>query len=230
MKLFFKSPNNTKYFKHTLFGVILVYSMSYAQADCLTVSSNLFEDFKDCLILAKKGKTKAQFNLGVMYYLGEGVTQDYKEAFKWCQKSAEQRNVEAQFNLGSLYYRGEGVAQDYKEALKWYQKLAEQGNSRAQFNLGVMYDHGEGVAENYSEAIKWYKKSAEQGYVDAQFNLEKLTIDYKEAVKNLSLLRSRKNTKVTPDKKLIVRRGEINNSLVSTIKESWQAEGSLPLS
>ena len=32
----------------------------------------------------------AQFNLGVMYARGEGVTQDFKKAKKWWQKAADQ--------------------------------------------------------------------------------------------------------------------------------------------
>ena len=37
--------------------------------------------------LAEQGDAKAQYNLGVMYDNGKGVTQDYKEAVKWYRKS-----------------------------------------------------------------------------------------------------------------------------------------------
>ncbi len=39
--------------------------------------------------LAKQGNAKAQNNLGVMYYNGQGVPQDYAEAVKWWRKAAE---------------------------------------------------------------------------------------------------------------------------------------------
>ena len=39
---------------------------------------------------AEQGDAKAQFNLALRYYKGEGVTQDYAEAAKWYRKAAEQ--------------------------------------------------------------------------------------------------------------------------------------------
>jgi hypothetical protein len=61
----------------------------------------------------------AQNNLGVMYYNGYGVSQNYKEAFKWYIKAAEQGIALAQYNLGAMYANGDGVTQDFKEAYKW---------------------------------------------------------------------------------------------------------------
>ena len=37
---------------------------------------------------AKQGNAQAQFNLGVMYSSGEGVTRDAKQAVYWYQKDA----------------------------------------------------------------------------------------------------------------------------------------------
>jgi len=42
------------------------------------------------LQLANKNELDAQFNLGVMYFKGEGVLKNYKEAAKWYRKAAEQ--------------------------------------------------------------------------------------------------------------------------------------------
>ena len=49
---------------------------------------------------AEQGHANAQFNLGVMYDKGEGVTRDAKQAVYWVQKAAEQGFAEAQTNLG----------------------------------------------------------------------------------------------------------------------------------
>ena len=116
----------------------------------------------------------AQFNLGYMYDIGEGVTQDKVEAVKWYRKAAEQGHSDAQCNLGLMYDNGEGVAEDKFEAVKWYRKAAKQGLARAQFNLGKKYDKGEGVAQNKFEAVKWYRKAAEQGNIDAKIRLKEL--------------------------------------------------------
>ena len=56
-------------------------------------------NFNDLLDDATQGKITAQNNLAGMYYLGEGVVQDYAKAFEWYSKSAVQGNAEAQFNL-----------------------------------------------------------------------------------------------------------------------------------
>jgi len=40
-------------------------------------------DVDDCRVRAEQGESLAQFNLGQLYYDGQGVIQDYKEAVKW---------------------------------------------------------------------------------------------------------------------------------------------------
>lgn len=127
--------------------------------------------FKKFYSLAQKGYPEAQYNLGVMYYYGYGVTRSYTEAAKWYKKAAEQGFLEAQYTLGIMYYYGYGVTRSYTEAFKWYKKAAEQGYPEAQHNLGVMYTNGHGVTQSYAEAFKWYKKAAEQGAALAQNNL-----------------------------------------------------------
>ena len=42
------------------------------------------------LPLAEKGNANAQYDLGMMYRNGQGVTQDYTEAFKWSRLAAAQ--------------------------------------------------------------------------------------------------------------------------------------------
>ena len=120
--------------------------------------------------LAEQGDAKAQYNLGVMYGNGEGVTQDDKEAVKWYRKSAEQGNAIAQYNLGVMYANGEGVTQDYKEAVKWYRKSAEQGHARAQFALGVKYAMGQGVLLDDVYAHMWFNIAVSNGDDDAMKN------------------------------------------------------------
>ncbi len=120
---------------------------------------------------AEQGHASAQYNLGVMYDNGEGVTQDASEAVRWTRKAAEQGDAWAQTNLGWMYANGEGVIQDASEAVRWYRKAAEQGHASAQTNLGVMYANGKGVIEDDSEVVRWTRKAAEQGHASAQYNL-----------------------------------------------------------
>ena len=110
--------------------------------------------------LAEQGDAEAQYNLGVIYDRGQGVTQDYAEAVKWYRKAAEQGDARAQGNLGVMYSTGRGVPQDYAEAAKWFRKAAEQGWADAQHNLGLMHGNGQGVPEDYVQAHMWYNLAA----------------------------------------------------------------------
>ena len=127
---------------------------------------------------ADRGNVNAQFNLGGMYYKGEGVTQDYTKALKWFSKAAEQGHVFAQIYLGNMYRYGEGVTKDYKKAIYWYTQaakqrsiIAEQGSALAQAGLGDMHYNGEGVTQDYAKAAEWYCMAAERGFVGAQYSL-----------------------------------------------------------
>jgi len=127
-----------------------------------------FDDLHDLAIL---DNAEAQFKLAVMYDMGEGVKQDYKQAVYWYTKAAEQEHSESQFNLAIMYYKGLGVKQDYSQAFYWYKKAAEQGHSYAQYNLAEMYISGEGAQMNYKEAINWLLRASKQGASRAQFKL-----------------------------------------------------------
>ena len=117
--------------------------------------------------LAEEGRVEAEFQLGVMYFLGVGVPQDVVEAVKWYQKAAEQGHVVAQVMVALQHE----TMRDHAEAAKWYRKAADQGNADAQYSLGVLYDRGQGVPQDDAEAVRLYHLAAEQGLADAQLNL-----------------------------------------------------------
>ena len=117
---------------------------------------------------AVAGDAVAQYNLGVMYYEGQGVEQNFKDAAKWFRKAAEQENAIAQINLGLMYLRGKGVPEDLKEAAKWFRKAAEQGNAMAQHSLGFMYGKGDGVLQDDVTAYAWWDISAANGQEKAK--------------------------------------------------------------
>ncbi len=110
--------------------------------------------------LAERGDAEAQFALGSLYFKGQGVTQDYREAAKWYRLGAEQGKAAAQTALGSMYFRGQGVARDYQEAARWYRLAAEQGNAAAQTALASMYYLGQGVPKDHMRAYMWFSLAA----------------------------------------------------------------------
>ncbi|MFT4852295.1 MAG: TPR repeat protein [Candidatus Azotimanducaceae bacterium] len=129
------------------------------------------EAFRDALRTAQQGDPVDQTNLGVMYEMGQGVSQNEPEAVVWYRKAADQGYAKAQYYLGINYRDGIGVTQNNTEAMKWYRKATDHGYAPAQHNLAFMYESGEGVTQNYPEAVKWYRKAADQDYAEAQTNL-----------------------------------------------------------
>jgi uncharacterized protein len=71
--------------------------------------------------LADQGNARAQFSIGRMYYIGQGVPRDNAKADAWYRKAADQGFDYAQFNLGVAYEDGGlGVPQDYALAHMWF--------------------------------------------------------------------------------------------------------------
>ena len=122
----------------------------------------------------------AQYNLGLMYYNGQGVKMDYKKAFYWFKKSAEQGNAQAQILLGEIYQTGYGgTPQDEKKALYWFKKSAENGNPQGMAQYGTMLYNGSGGARlDKNKGLYYLKKSARMGNQDAQFYLNYVNIKY----------------------------------------------------
>jgi TPR repeat protein len=83
---------------------------------------------KEWRSLAEAGNVFAQFDLGLMYDIGQGVPQDNKEAVKWYELAADQGYPDAQVALGSTYAKGRGVLQNYIRAHMWFNISAANGN------------------------------------------------------------------------------------------------------
>jgi TPR repeat protein len=139
--------------------------------------------------LAEKGDANAQYNVGLLYARGQGVTQDFKEAAEWYRRAAEQGVPAAQYNLGVMYSNGEGVNQDPAEARKWFTKAAEKGVREAESGLEALPAEP-GAFRDFGEAEKWYRQAAEKGVASAQFNLgvmydlgQGVSRNYEEAAK-----------------------------------------------
>lgn len=129
----------------------------------------------------------APFNLGIMYYKGEGTPVNKQKACEWFLRGALLGDTGAQANVGTCYYTGQGMQQDLPEALRWFSLAATDGNRAAQFLLGEMYSDGQGIELNLSLAKEWYEKSAAQGHQGAQKKLAKLKSSWDTPYKQLTV-------------------------------------------
>ncbi|MBQ6142317.1 MAG: sel1 repeat family protein [Kiritimatiellae bacterium] len=101
---------------------------------------------------------KSVYDLGIRYYFGFGVDQDYAEAARVWQAAANHGHAYAQYGLGVCYFTGHGVKQDLAEAVKWWKKAAAQGHRAAKYGLGVCCHTGKGMGRNVEEAEMWWGK------------------------------------------------------------------------
>lgn len=82
---------------------------------------------------AEQGNIEAQVKIGLAYYNGSGVPQNYRAAFRWFSRAAKAGHPEAQYRLGEILYFGQGgIPADEERAFELYRLAANQGHSRAQ--------------------------------------------------------------------------------------------------
>jgi len=131
-------------------------------------SKNYAVALKEIRPLAQAGNADAEHLLGLMYYMGRGVPQDFKQALEWHRKAALKGKADAQYVVGAMYYTGNAVIQDHKQAVAWFRKAAEQGHPDAQQVLGLMYRyHIGGMPQDNVIAYMLWNLAAANGSVNA---------------------------------------------------------------
>lgn len=113
-------------------------------------------------------------NIGVLYYDGLGVEQDYEKAMEWYLLGAQAGSATAAYNIGQMYYNGQGVEQDYAAAMEWYQKaypIDSSLNASLCANIGHLYHMGLGVEKDYAAAMEWYLRGVQEGSATAACNI-----------------------------------------------------------
>jgi len=138
--------------------------------------------FQKIVAQAAQEYAEVQYDLGRMYYYGDGLEQNFEKAFQWLQKAATQGLAKAQYLLGRMYLKGEGVEKNLEKALESLEKAATQGLPMAQYLLGRYLEE-----KNPEEALEWLEKVAEQGLAEAQYDLGIIYYDGQGVEQNLGL-------------------------------------------
>ena len=139
---------------------------------------------------AGAGLSEAQYNLGLMYFFGVGVTRNSVEARKWFSKATGQGFEKAQKALENLPEEWPTQASNQEEMSEYernsntlnqlseYSKAAHDGDIDAQYHMGVIYDK----ERNRLEAARWFLLAAEQGDVVSQ---ERYDIDIEQLLSRM---------------------------------------------
>jgi TPR repeat protein len=127
---------------------------------------------------------ESTYQLGLLYYKGKGVKQDFNESYYKFEKAALKGHSESQFYIGKFHHFGNGsyfgspVKKNYFKALDWYTLSANQSNNKAQNNIGILYYVGDGDSTykgfkvDVKKSLEWFKNAAENGNVSSYKNIE----------------------------------------------------------
>ncbi|GJM05649.1 MAG: hypothetical protein DHS20C09_16450 [marine bacterium B5-7] len=113
-----------------LFGIVIgspAIAYDHATAIDAYESGDYQTAHEQFTLLAKNNDAEAQYNLAFMFYGGEGVKQDDKQAIFWFAQAAKLGHAQAQDKLAYMYLNGRGVGIDHVQAYAWYTLAAENG-------------------------------------------------------------------------------------------------------
>lgn len=81
---------------------------------------------------AKKGSKEALYNIGLLYFFGNGVEKNLPLAFEYCQNAALMGSSRAQNNLAFMYIKGIGVEKSYIHSYAWANIAIKHGYNSQQ--------------------------------------------------------------------------------------------------
>lgn len=153
------------FLKSVLFGCIMTGSQVYAQSN-----QESYENYDKCQVnepvcqqSAERGDVIAQYNLGKMYYMGEGVPQNYNMAKKLWEQAASKGNPQAKNGLGTIYYSGKGLKQqDINLARELFIQAARQGEYKALINLNKMFEDSYVTYQDLKKSNEDFRNSQEK--------------------------------------------------------------------
>ena len=121
---------------------------------------------------AALGNQRAQANIGILYFRGQGVPRDLVQARAWLEKAAANNDPYALYALGRAMDETLGpAAADPVRAADLYQRAAELGHPLAALRYGLALTEGTGVKKDLVMAHKWLMYAQKNGVPEAALAL-----------------------------------------------------------
>ena len=137
--------------------------------------------------LANNGDVGAIYELGKIYFNGDGVEVNYQKAKQYFEVAAERGSNGSNYYLGKIYYNGNGVETNHLKAKEYFEKSSKTDNVFAKYYLGKLYYWGDGVEKDYNKANE-YKNSIlnKPIYSSQKSDLEQFysVVDFEELTKS----------------------------------------------
>lgn len=120
--------------------------------------------------LACSDSQQDQYEVGLAYETGAGVTADPEAAAKWYRKAARYDS-----GTTSLFAPPTaGGREKFGTALEVRIGPELEGLAAAKYRLGLLYLEGRGVVQSRKKAKSWLRRAARQGHEEAAQALERL--------------------------------------------------------
>jgi TPR repeat protein len=136
---------------------------AFMLAECLRHGTGTVVDVAQAVIWYRKAATilDAKVQLGDLFYFGQGVPRNLREALHWYEQAAvTHEDPYAMYSFGYCLLHGQGAARDLRAGAHWLRRAALQGEADAQYELGLAYFRGEGVKPSLRLAAKWLRAAA----------------------------------------------------------------------
>lgn len=101
----------------------------------------------------------ALYYSGLLYFRGQGTTQNKQKGIEYFQRALDKDFVAAQYQMGRILLEGDGMKADPNAAFQLLQQAAYAGNVQAKWLLGKCYIDGRGVAPDFYMGTIWLAAS-----------------------------------------------------------------------
>ena len=155
----------------------------------------------------KRGNVVAEYNMGMFYYYGDGVKQDFKKALSFFEGVSvlspigymKTYIIESLLKMVEIYHNGLSGQVNFDKAIDASIKLAELGNVNAMADLVQYYSNGIALKPDYDKALKYMSMAIEAkdhecmlqfgswhmtGFLGTKIDIEKAIYYFKLAAEN----------------------------------------------
>ncbi len=108
-------------------------------------------------VAAKAGDPKIQYELGNLYFTGEGAPLNKERGVELFLESAAQDYDNAEYTVAYLYDIGDTLPQDHVKAAQLFTNAALQGHEESQYRIALYYAEGVGVEKDLVKAAAYLR-------------------------------------------------------------------------
>lgn len=127
------------------------------------------------------GNYMAAYNMGLVYYYGQGVTANGAEALRWFRAAESAYRALGQHRvfwpatvyIAQILEHGYGVAKNEKEALEYWERAAKANEAEGLYGYGMAILSGKGNVQNPYRAYPILLNAANRWHVGAMVALAK---------------------------------------------------------